>query len=225
MRRLILFASLLLVLLPVPGKLYAHDTITTNVTWSREISRIVYDRCATCHNEKGAAFSLMTYAEVRPWVVAIKDEVLNRRMPPWGAVKGFGEFRNDQGLTQEQLELFVSWAEGGVPEGNPKDLPEKPKLAKGPALRPNRNQMVLSGDVTLIKPFRLDGLVPEVVPKGVRLRIEAQLPDGSVEPLLWLYEYKTEYKHPFLLRKPLLLPVGTIIRGIPAGAQLILLPA
>ena len=27
-------------------------------------------------------------------------------MPPWGAVKGFGEFRNDQGLTAEQLELI-----------------------------------------------------------------------------------------------------------------------
>jgi len=41
------------------------------------------------------SFSMLTYAEARPWAVAIKDEVLSRRMPPWGAVKGFGEFRDD----------------------------------------------------------------------------------------------------------------------------------
>jgi hypothetical protein len=222
MRRPIFFVFLVLGLLP---GLAAHDVITTNITWSRQISRLVYDRCASCHNDKGSAFSLMTYAEARPWAVAIKEEVLSRRMPPWGAVKGFGDFRNDQGLTQEQLELITSWVDGGVPEGNPKDLPEKPKLLKPAAFRPNRNQMVLNGDVTLVKPFRLDGLLPEVVPKGVRLRIEAQMPDGSVQPLLWLYEYKIEYKHPFLLRKPLLLPAGTTIRGVPSGAMLILLPA
>lgn len=222
MRRTGPVAILLLGLLP---GLLAHDRITTSITWNREISRIVYDRCASCHNEKGSAFPLMTYAEARPWAVAIKEEVLSRRMPPWGGVKGFGEFRNDQGLTQEQLELITGWVEGGVPEGKPKDLPPKPKLSKPAAIKTSRNQLVLNGDITLIKPFKLDGLLPDVVPKGVRLRIVAHLPDGSVEPLLWLYEYKAEYRHAFLLRKPLTLPAGTIIRGVPPGATLILLPA
>src|SRR5262245_8807882 len=104
-----------------------HDVVTTSITWNREISRIFFDRCASCHNAKGTAFSMLTYAEARPWAVAIKEEVLSRRMPPWGAVKGFGEFRNDQGLTQEQIELITAWVEGGVPEGNAKDLPPTPK--------------------------------------------------------------------------------------------------
>src|SRR5437773_2744512 len=85
----------------------AHDVITTPITFSREISRLVYSRCGSCHHEGGSAFSLMTYAEARPWAKAIKEEVLERRMPPWGAVKGFGEFRDDQGLTQEQIELLA----------------------------------------------------------------------------------------------------------------------
>ena len=76
-----------------------HDVITTRITFDREISRIVYERCAACHHQDGSSFSLMSYPEVRPWAVAIKEEALSRRMPPWGAVKGFGEFRNDQGLT------------------------------------------------------------------------------------------------------------------------------
>ena len=202
-----------------------HDVITTSITWNREISRIFFDRCAVCHNEKGTAFSMMTYAETRPWAVAIKEEVLSRRMPPWGAVKGFGEFRNDQGLTQEQLELITSWVEGGVPEGDPKNLPPKPKLVKPAIPAAKRNQIVVSGELTLTKPFRLDGLMPQDVPAGVvPLRIVAELPDGSVEPLLWLYEYKPVHKHAFLLRKPLALPIGTVIR-VPKGVSIILLPA
>lgn len=167
----------------------------------------------------------MTYAEARPWAVAIKEEVLSRRMPPWGAVKGFGEFRNDQGLTQEQLELITSWVEGGVPEGDPKDLPTKPKISKPANAGARRNQIVVSGNLKLTRPFTLDGLLPETVPAGVPVRIVAKLPDGSVEPLLWLYEYKPAFKHAFLLRKPLVLPAGTIIHGVPAGATVILLPA
>ena len=139
----------------------AHDFVTTSITWNREISRIFFDRCASCHNEKGIAFSMMTYAEARPWAVAIKEEVLSRRMPPWGAVKGFGEFRNDQGLTQEQIELITAWVEGGVPEGNPEDLPPKPKLAKPcEHSEAKRNQIVVSGEYTLRTAFKLDGLIP-----------------------------------------------------------------
>ena len=114
----------------------AHDIITTPITWDREISRIVYERCASCHHEGGRAFSLMTYAAARPWAVAIKEEVLERRMPPWGAVKGFGDFRNDQGLTPEQLELIISWVGGGVPEGEAKDLAPDPKFDQ-----PRRNSL------------------------------------------------------------------------------------
>ncbi len=111
---------------------FAHDIITTAITWDREISRIVYERCASCHHEGGRAFSLMTYAAARPWAVAIKEEVLERKMPPWGAVKGFGDFRNDKALTPEQLELIISWVGGGVPEGEAKDLAPDPKFDEQP---------------------------------------------------------------------------------------------
>ena len=50
----------------------AHDIITTPITFNREISRLFYDRCVSCHHDGGTAFSLLTYAEARPWAVAIK---------------------------------------------------------------------------------------------------------------------------------------------------------
>ena len=105
---------------------HAHD-VTTNVTWNREVSRIFYARCATCHRPGGSAFSLMSYQEASPWARGIKDAVLTRSMPPWGAVKGFGSFRNDQALTQEEIDLVERWVNGGSPEGNPNDLPATAK--------------------------------------------------------------------------------------------------
>ena len=201
-----------------------HDIITTKITWSREISRVVYERCASCHHEGGSAFSLMTYAEARPWAVAIKEEVLSRRMPPWGAVKGFGEFRNDQALTAEQLELITDWVEGGVPEGDAKELPAEPNVPEASSHSAPVGGIAVSGDFALERPFVLDGLWPDRVPGSQFLQITAELPDGSIEPLLWLYEYKAEYAHPFLLRTPLELSAGTVIRGVPPDSKVILIP-
>jgi len=81
-KRLILSGALLL------SSAWAHDPITTNLTWSKEISRLIYQHCASCHRPDGRAMSLLTYEEARPWAKAIRDEVLNRRMPPWDPVKG-----------------------------------------------------------------------------------------------------------------------------------------
>jgi hypothetical protein len=93
--------------------LQAHDPVSTSLTWSQEISRIVYKRCVGCHSVNGAApMPLTTYAEARPWAKAIKGEVLSRRMPPWGAVKGFGDFRDDESLQRPP-------AEGRAPSPDP----------------------------------------------------------------------------------------------------------
>lgn len=200
-----------------------HDVITTSVTFDREILRLIHARCAHCHRPGGAAFSLLTYNEARPWAVAIKEETLRRRMPPWGAVKGFGEFRNDQGLSGEELELIVSWVDGGVPEGNEKDIPLAPKFAdEKPAHR--KGEIVVEGEWKLPRPLSLDGLWPVQLTEKASIKITAVLPDGSVLPLLWLKEYKSSFGHPFLLRNAPDLPAGTLIRGVPKGAKVALLP-
>src|SRR5215469_16964463 len=137
-----------------------HDIITTKITWNREISRIVYNRCAGCHHATGTAFSLATYANARPWAAAMKEEVEERRMPPWGAVKGFGDFRNDQALTPEQIELIVSWASGGAPEGDPKDLPAQPKPPVTSPASALPSGLTVTSATKLEKPILLDGLWP-----------------------------------------------------------------
>jgi len=224
MKRSLLTLAFVLTAMTLCIPVQSHDVITTAITWDREISRVIYDRCAACHHDGGAAFSLMTFEAARPWAVAIKEEVLSRRMPPWGAIKGYGDFRNDRALTSEQLELITAWVEGGKPEGDARDLLPMPTIssASDDAVE---GGIAVSGDFTLEHALKLDGLIPERAPEKESLRITAELPDGSVEPLLWLYEYKAAFKHPFLLRTPLDLPSGTKIRGLPPEAKVILLPA
>jgi len=202
----------------------ALDIVTTPITSTGDVAGIVYARCASCHHEGGRAFSLMTYKDARPWTVAIREEVLQRNMPPWGAIKGFGDFRNDQGLTPEEFELIVRWSEGGVPEGELVDLPPMPKFDAPSVPDSMPGEIVASGDLQLTRAFTLGGLVPRQVPAKASFQILAELPDGSVQPLLWLVNYKPEFRHPFILRKDLELPARTVIRGIPAGASVALLP-
>jgi hypothetical protein len=208
----------------LPSAAWGHDVITTKITFDREIIRIIYARCAICHREGGSVFSLASYSEARPWAKAIQEEVLERRMPPWGAVKGFGDFRDDQALTPEQMELIGDWVEGGAPEGEPKDLPETPKWT-APAPPPHGSaKRAVSGEYRLPQPLSLAGIWPKQIDPGTSFQMIAELPDGSIQPLLWLQPYKPAFGHPFWLREPLALPAGTVIRGVPAGAVVDLLP-
>lgn len=108
-----------------PGMGRAHEPITTKVRFNKEVVRIFQRSCLGCHRPGGAApMSLATYEEARPWAKAIKEELLEKRMPPWHAVKGYGEFSNVPPLTQREIGLIVNWVEGGAPKGDDKLLPE-----------------------------------------------------------------------------------------------------
>lgn len=224
-RTLIGVSRCLLVLMSVGVAGYAHDAITTKITFDREVIRLIVSHCGSCHRDGGSAFSLMTFDAARPWAKAIGEEVLQRRMPPWGAVKGFGDFRNDKGLTEEQLELIVDWEEGGAPEGDPKDLPPAIKFPVDPPYTPPPAQVMVSGDTKLSKPIKLDSLWPKTISDTATYQVIAELPDGSIAPLIWFQNYKKAFDHPYLLRKPLDLPAGTMIRGVPASDTLALMPA
>jgi mono/diheme cytochrome c family protein len=218
-------ALAVLVLLVGAIALHAHDPSAAPITWNREISRIVYERCASCHREGGASFSLMTFQEAQPHASAIKDSVLARRMPPWGAVKGFGNFRNDEGLTQEQIALVADWVEGGITRGNnPRSLPPAPKFTTSGRFVVPAGAIAVAGELTLRRPTMVDGVLPERVPAGASMQIVAALPNGDIEPLVWLYEYNDKARHPFLFRKSITLPAGTRIRGVRPDARVLLLP-
>ena len=94
-----------------------HVPITTKIVFNREIAQIFQKKCFQCHTDGNVAMPLTTYKEARPWAVAIKEEILERKMPPWSAASGYGHFANDMSLTAREMSLILSWTDGGAPSG------------------------------------------------------------------------------------------------------------
>lgn len=220
--------SLPIILTLASAPLHAHDPITTQVTWDREIVRLVTGRCVTCHRDGGVAFSLASYDDARPWAKAIKEETLARRMPPFGAVKGFADLRDDRSLTMEQLELIADWVEGGAPEGDPTWLPtdanSKPASSPWPLDTAKSIETAVNGATILQHALVVSGVKARDLAAGGSLRVFAQEPSGKVVPLIWLYQYNPKFDQAYYFRQQLALPAGTRIL-MPAGALSLLSPA
>jgi mono/diheme cytochrome c family protein len=203
----------------------AHDPITTKITWTREISRIFFRRCLACHGPAAGpdapSISLTTYDEARPWAKAIKDEVLARRMPPWGPAKGFGNFKNDAGLSSVEIDLIVNWVEGGAPEGDPLYLPALPKSPPHDAAELHSRRLTFSGTAALDHNVTAVGIEPTGP-----VRATARPPGGAVLPLVWIRDFRPGQPKTYRFREPLKLPKGTVLKidGTPA-ALLIEAPA
>ncbi|HEY2414927.1 MAG TPA: redoxin domain-containing protein [Pirellulaceae bacterium] len=116
----------------VKGCLIGHDRETVAsapVTYSKQIARLIQDRCLDCHREgQIAPLALGDYESVKGWGEMIAEVVRDERMPPWHANPQFGHFANENRLSAEQKDLVRTWVENGSPEGNPADLPPPRKF-------------------------------------------------------------------------------------------------
>ncbi|MEW6126969.1 MAG: hypothetical protein AB1757_08015 [Acidobacteriota bacterium] len=159
--RLILL-SFAFCLLPFALNVTAHEPITTKVRFNKEVIRIFERSCLSCHRPNGIApMSLATYEEARPWAKAIKEEMLEKRMPVWHAVKGFGEFRNAPNLTQREMDLIINWVEGGAPKGDDKDYPKRDvysdnwQLGKPDLILKLSKEQKIASDADIVQTFIL----------------------------------------------------------------------
>jgi hypothetical protein len=75
--------------------------------------------------------SLITFKDVRPWAISIREKVSSRVMPPWHADRRYGVFRNEQSLTDREIDTIVKWVNAGAPEGNPARMPALPTFPDG----------------------------------------------------------------------------------------------
>ncbi len=165
---------------------FAHDPITTPLTWNREISRVFQHRCMNCHCPGGGAFSLTSFSDVRPWAVAVREAVGARSMPPWNAVKGFGEFRDENSLTQEEIGLITGWVNGGAPEGDPKDAAALP-ASRGPRnSEPAARALPVQRVTSLSAPATLIGVRIRSLPPDGETRLVLQQPGADLIPLIWI---------------------------------------
>ena len=132
----------------------AHPRITTTLLWKKDIAPILQRRCFSCHSPNNVAFSLASYAEARPWAVSIREEILTRHMPPWGAVAGYGRFQNDPSPTQGEWDLLVAWVDGGAPSGQTLEEEQVPPVFAATAPTWERGEPDLAIEVAAASPVR-----------------------------------------------------------------------
>src|SRR5688572_11243828 len=114
---------------PITGQ---QPTAVKEVTFTKDVAPILFNNCVYCHRPgEIGPFSLLSYRETRPWSKSIKQRVVSRQMPPWGADPKIGLFRNDKNLSEQEIATIVAWVDGGSREGNPADLPAAPKFTEG----------------------------------------------------------------------------------------------
>jgi hypothetical protein len=118
------------VALALPAAALAADAPVP--TFAKDVAPILYKSCVECHRPTMfAPMSLVTYDDARPWARSIKQRVVARAMPPWGADAPHGVFKNDPTLTADEIDTIARWVDGGAPKGDDKDLPPLPPFAEG----------------------------------------------------------------------------------------------
>ncbi len=99
--------------------------IEKEITYSREVSRILQQRCQACHREgQGAPFTLLSYDDAVQHADMIREVTNERRMPPWQADPRFSHFSNDRRMSQKELDTLTTWIDTGLKRGDDKDLPK-----------------------------------------------------------------------------------------------------
>src|SRR6185295_17862258 len=128
-----------------------------NVTFTRDVAPILYNRCVECHRAgEVAPMALITYNETRPWAKSIKQKVVDRSMPPWLASPENAHFKNERRLSQKEIETIIAWVDAGAPKGSDEDLPAPPRFEQGWAI--GKPDAILSLDQEIAVPA--EGVIP-----------------------------------------------------------------
>jgi len=90
---------------------------TNTVTYYEHVKPIVDAYCVSCHaaGEIREQTPLDTYDGVHALKELVKENVVERVMPPWLATQDCAEYHGDQSLSEEQIATISTWVdEGGV---------------------------------------------------------------------------------------------------------------
>ena len=84
------------------------------------------------------------------------------------------------------------------------------EVAVAPAtVAPGKTGERVRGEITLKAATTAAALWPMLGAGAKSLEFTAILPDGEVEPMLWLKDFRPDWPSPYVLQAPLTLPAGT----------------
>jgi hypothetical protein len=96
------------------------------ITFTKDIAPVLQRICQDCHRPGNIGpMSLLTYQDVRPWAKSIRQQVVQRNMPPWYIDRSVGihKFKNDPSLSDQEISMISKWVDAGAPMGDPANMP------------------------------------------------------------------------------------------------------
>jgi hypothetical protein len=72
-----------------------------------------------------------------------------------------------------------------------------------------KNGERIRAEATIKTASTISAMWPRLGPGARSLEVSAIRPDGSVEPMLWVNNYRAQWPAPYILKEPLTLPAGT----------------
>ena len=115
--------------------------------------------------------------------------------------------------------IIAAWVLGGAPEGNPQSLPKNLSAQAEPSKSIHLNDALTVETRTELKaPLQVVGIRPLADSIVESAQLVAKLPDGRIEPLLWLSHFDPKSLDPrmhgtFTFRKPVTLPPNTVVQS------------
>ena len=169
----------------------AHVRITTDINFADDVRPILRRYCMPCHNPKGSApeyIDLTTYGTdakpgARAWAVAIEEELLTGRMPPWTADPRYDHFRNSRRMSQREIDILVAWIQGGGPQGPRRNLPPPPEFTP--------EEWVLGVPDLVLEPT-----AETVVEPGQGTALHREVLTVEIEDDAWVTGYEFRPQHP-----------------------------
>lgn len=100
------------------------------VNYAEHVATILNNHCVSCHRPgEVAPFSLVGYDNAKNWAPTVAAVTASKKMPPWKAVPGIGEFKHENRLTDTEIETIKRWADAGAPRGEKSKEPAAPKFS------------------------------------------------------------------------------------------------
>jgi hypothetical protein len=128
------------------------------VTYAEHVAPIINKHCISCHRPgEVAPFSLVGFDAAKKQHTMIASAADAKRMPPWKAVEGYGDFKGENRLSAQEIAILKKWSIQNAVRGDAKKEPPTPVFPKTEWSHGTPDKVL-----QLSKPFELEAEGPDV---------------------------------------------------------------
>jgi hypothetical protein len=155
-------------------------------TFAKDVAPVLQRACQNCHRPGNIGpMSLLTYQDVRPWARSIKQQVVQRNMPPWYIDRAVGirHFKNDPSLSDQEISMISKWVDSGAPMGNESDMPPPRKFDDNDRWHIGQPDVVVSLKKDIVVKAKAPDYWADLALEDINIKTDRYIQAIEVKPL------------------------------------------